>query len=133
MALDLGIESISKLPLDRRAAIFIAEGVLMYLQPTTVSRVFAQLRAAPVDKMRILFSFMTRWVDGTKGFRPCSWWIERWLAAQREPFSWALEPPAMREYLAGFGFDLMEMATTKQLASEPVRLEGENLVICEAG
>gem|GEM_PF-5581078 len=39
----------------------------------------------------------------------------------------------MREYLAGFGFDLMEMATTKQLASEPVRLEGENLVICEAG
>jgi len=133
VALDLSIGSISQLPLDRRAATFIAEGVLMYLQPAAVSRIFAQLRAAPVDKMLVLFSFMTRWPDGTTGFRPCSWWIERWLAAQGEPFSGALEPSAMREYLAGLGFDLTEMATPKQLATEPATLEGENLVMCEAG
>lgn len=135
VAIDLGVQS---LPADvfagNKATMVVIEGVLMYLSPDDVAKLFDSLRRYSIDKLRIFFSFMTKWPDGGTGFRPRSWLIERWLALRSEPFTWALAPPDMRDFLAARGFRLMEMALTKQLAETETRataLDGENLVACE--
>ena len=120
---------------DARATLLICEGVLMYLPPADVARLFDVLRQGSGERMRMLFSFMTAWPDGGTGFRPHSYLIERWLAWRREPFTWALAPEQMQAFLAGHGFRLVELALTWQFTeSVPAcgaMLEGENLVLCE--
>ena len=136
IALDLGADRLpATLFNDRKSTIVIVEGVLMYLSPADVARLFDAINKLPVERMRILFSFMTKWPDGRSGFRPHSWLIERWLAWRNEPFTWALEPLDMQDFLAAHRFRLVEMALTRHFSGHPVNrpsmLEGENLVLCE--
>ncbi len=63
----------------------------MYLPEQDVSRLFRALWKSPLDRVRLIFSFMSRWPDGGSGFRPRSGWIERWLTWSEEPFMWAIE------------------------------------------
>ena len=120
---------------DSNATFMIVEGVLMYLSPADMARVFDALSRFSGGRMRLLFSFMTKWPDGQSGFRPRSGLIERWLVWRNEPFTWSLEPQAMQDFLAAFGFRLVEMALTRQFsepsATSTFMLEGENLVACE--
>ena len=136
IALDLGIDQLpATLFNDRKATIVIVEGMLMYLLPADVARLFDTLSNLPGERIRILFSFMTKWPDGRSGFRPHSWLIERWLAWRNEPFNWALDPQAIQDFLAAHRFRLVDMAQTKQFSAQSVSrtsmLEGENLVVCE--
>jgi methyltransferase (TIGR00027 family) len=131
-ALDLAAAPLGPaLPDDDRATVVVMEGVLMYLPAADIDALFDTLRRMPARRLRIVFSFMTRWPDGGTGFRPRSWLIERWLAWRGEPFSWALSPDAMPAYLHAHGLRLLELATTRQLAPVAAALEGENLVACE--
>ncbi len=120
---------------DRRATMVVIEGVLMYLSEADIARLFDALHKLPVDRVRLVFSFMTKWPDGRSGFRPHSWLIERWLAWRSEPLTWALDPDAVPDFLAAHGFRLVEMALTKQFSGPTMAgaasLEGENLVVCE--
>jgi methyltransferase (TIGR00027 family) len=120
---------------DGKPCMIIIEGVLMYLPPADVARLFDTLRSLAPARTRVAFTFMTRWPDGGSGFRPKSWLIERWLAWRAEPFMWSLEPAAMRDFLAAHGFSLTEMVLTRELAEQPVGrrslLEGENLIVCD--
>jgi methyltransferase (TIGR00027 family) len=120
---------------NTKATIVIIEGMLMYLSPTDVARLFDALRQLSGNHVRIVFSFMTKWPDGRSGFRPHSWLVERWLAWRAEPFTWAVAPDAMPNFLTTHGFRLMEMAETRQFtdqsAMQASMLEGENLVVCE--
>ncbi len=120
---------------DSRATIVVIEGVLMYLSSADIARLFDALYKLPGKRVRVIFSFMTKWPDGRSGFRPHSWLIERWLAWRSEPFTWALEPDAMSDFLATYRFRLVEMALTKQFSQSSTAgvalLEGENLVVCE--
>lgn len=136
VALDLCVEPLPAILFtDSKATIFIIEGVLMYLSPADIARLFDSLRQLSGDRIRILFSFMTKWPDGGSGFRPHSWLIERWLAWRNEPFTWALEPQAMEDFLAAHRFRLVEMALTRQFSEQSATLaptlDGENLVVCE--
>jgi methyltransferase (TIGR00027 family) len=137
IALDLSVDPLPAILFEGgEATIFIIEGVLMYLLPTDVARLFDALRhLSSGTRIRIVFSFMTRWPDGRSGFRPYSWLIERWLAWRNEPFTWALEPHAMQDFLAAHRLRLVEMAETRQFTEQSAmqgsRLEGENLVVCE--
>jgi methyltransferase (TIGR00027 family) len=135
IALDLSAESLPSILFDGKATIVIIEGVLMYLSPADVAQLFDTLRQLSGHRARIVFSFMTRWPDGRSGFRPHSWLIDRWLAWRDEPFTWALEPHAMQDFLTAHRFRLVEMARTRQFAEQsaiqPSMLEGENLVVCE--
>jgi O-methyltransferase involved in polyketide biosynthesis len=130
--------SAAPLPLDLlndgKATILIIEGVLMYLSPEAIDRLFLNLRQLSAERVRIIFSFMSKWPDGSSGFRPRSWLIERWLAWRDEPFVWAVAPEAMPGFLSSRGFKLVEMALTRELSegtSTSGMLEGENLVLCE--
>jgi len=120
---------------DHRATIIVAEGLLMYLPPADVDRLLDALRGLAVERLRFIFSYITRWPDGTIGFHPQSKLIHRWLAWRGEPFTWAIEPGVVREFLARHRFELVEMALAADFSepSAPNRalLEGENLVVCE--
>ena len=72
----------------------------MYLPPLEIDRLFCALRAFRARSMRVIFSFMTRWPDGSTGFRPRSALVEWWLAWRKEPFTWALEPASAAAFLA---------------------------------
>jgi hypothetical protein len=72
---------------------------------------------------------MTRWPDGSTGFRPRSRLVKWWLAWQGEPFTWAIEPLAIGEFLAARGFRLQELASTGDLSGSSPPLDGENLAV----
>jgi len=130
--LDLGLESIPAPLINRRSAtVVIVEGVLMYLSQEDVDHLFASLRKMLAERIRIIFSFMTRWPDGKTGFRPRSWLVERWLRLQGEPFTWAIEPQTMLDFLAARGFRLVDLAVTRQICGGSTTLDGENLVLCD--
>lgn len=133
---DLAAEPLPSTPFDDgKACMVIIEGVLMYLPPTEVARLFDTLRKLARGRMRIIFSFMSAWPDGGSGFRPKSGLIERWLAWRGEPFMWSLQPGMMRDFLAAHGFRMVEMALTREFTAtsrgRESMLEGENLVVCE--
>jgi methyltransferase (TIGR00027 family) len=133
--LDLGSATLpNDLGGDGKGTVFVLEGVLMYLQPAEVSRLLKALHHLSARRGHVIFSFMSRWPDGRSGFRPYSWAIERWLAWRSEPFTWALAPAMMDDFLRTHGFRMVDMAPASQLdhpsalSSSP--LEGENLVVC---
>ena len=117
------------------STLFVIEGVLMYMLPEIVDQLFASLRKLEAQRVRVLFSFMTKWPNGRTAFQPSSWLIDRWLAWRKEPFLWGLEPDAMEEFLSARGFVLNELISTQQLAKEyglgPFQLDGENFVACD--
>lgn len=120
---------------DGRASFFIMEGVLMYLSQADIDRLFDALHQFSSAQVRIVFSFMTRWADGSAGFRPHSWLVERWLAWRKEPFTWAIAPEAMADFLAKRRFQLLEMALTREFSTAPAigasaPLDGEHMVVC---
>ena len=82
------------------------------------------------ERLCVMFSFMTRWPDGTTGFRPRSSLVERWLALRSEPFSWAVDPGAIGEFVAARGFRLEALARATDLSEGRTPLDGENLVLC---
>ena len=136
VALDLSVDPLpATLLQDDMATIVVIEGMLMYLNPPDVDRLFGLLRQLSAKRVRIVFSFMSEWPDGRCGFRPYSWLIERWLAWRNEPFTWAINSRLLAEFLATRGFKMIELATTRDFSesstAKPSSLEGENLVVCE--
>jgi methyltransferase (TIGR00027 family) len=136
VAVDLGADP---LPIeyfdDGRATLVIAEGVLMYLSTADIDRLFDALARLRAPSARMVFSFMSKWADGSTGFLPRKRWVERWLAWRNEPFNWAIEPQRIRSFLRPYRFAPVEMALTQDLAEEAgtcdFPLVGENLVLCE--
>jgi methyltransferase (TIGR00027 family) len=133
VALDLVTDSLPpELFRDGKPTLFIAEGLLMYLSRGDIDRLFASLRDLPLARLRVVFSFMSQWPDGSSGFRPRSRLIEWWLRRRGEPFRWALHPPELAAYLANQGFTLVEMASTPDFSPPGgTGLEGENLAVAE--
>ncbi len=119
------------------STLFVIEGLLMYLEPEIVNRLFESLRKLPAQHVRVLFSFMTEWPGGGIGFQPSSWLINQWLDWHKEPFSWGLKPQAINDFLVSHGFVMRELFSSHKLAEEygldSVDLEGENMVSCETG
>jgi methyltransferase (TIGR00027 family) len=136
VALDLSAQPLPALGLGPQDdVVFIAEGVLMYLQADRVHALFDALRNCGAGRVRLIFSFMSQWPDGGHGFRPRSRLVDTWLKWRGEPFMWALPPSAMAGLLAHHGFALRALASTADFsppaAAGPPPLSGENLVSCE--
>lgn len=117
------------------ATLVVMEGLLMYLDAHEVDRVFQGLRHCGARPLRLAFTAMATWPDGTGGFRPRSWIIDRWLSLRGEPFRWSLAPQAAEDFLDARGFRMTQLVQPRELAGagqgRPL-LEGENIVSCEA-
>jgi methyltransferase (TIGR00027 family) len=120
---------------DGRATLVIAEGVLMYLAAGAIDRLFQAIATMRAPSLRMVFSFMSKWPDGSTGFLPRSKWVERWLAWRSEPFAWSIEPQRIGGFLQRFELAPIEAAPAQELAAEAGTrhslLAGENLVLCE--
>ena len=55
---------------DGKTCLVIMEGLLMYLPPAEVARLFDELHKLAQGPLRIIFSFMATWPDGHTGFPP---------------------------------------------------------------
>jgi methyltransferase (TIGR00027 family) len=135
VAVDLSVDPLpTELFDDGRATLVIAEGVLMYLAPQAIDRLFEAVARLRMPA-RMVFSFMSKWPDGSAGFLPRSAWVERWLAWRREPFTWSIEPQRLDGFLRRFALAPIEVAPAQQLAADAGTrdslLAGEDLVLCE--
>jgi methyltransferase (TIGR00027 family) len=127
MACDLAREALPAALMNvARKTLVIAEGLLMYLGPDAVDRLFGALHALSPAGVQFVFSHLVRWPNGRAGFRPCSRLVDAWLAWRGEPFTWAIEPQAVAALLAHHRFALVESAMPAGL------LQGENLLRCRA-
>jgi len=121
---------------DARPTLVVIEGVLMYLKEAEVAALLRdQVRDLSVAPVRLIFSHMVRWPHGRAGFRPTSWWVDRWLDWRDEPFQWTMSPGTLEPWLQGLGFELLRQAEppfTTEAAEPQDGLKGENLVMCVA-
>jgi methyltransferase (TIGR00027 family) len=120
----------------REATAFVMEGLLMYLAEERVNALLANLRALPVERSRMIVSYMSRRADGRAGFTPHSRVIDLWLRLRNEPFRWSRTQEQMTEWMESAGFSCLSHATGPEMAgpdSSNRALEGENYLLAERG
>jgi len=108
----------------KRDALFIAEGVLMYLEPGDIDGLFAFVREHSGRGSKFAFTFMSRWGKRI-GFAKNSPLADFWLRTRGEPLRWGATPEEIPAFLAERGFESQELAgpqTFRQRYLEPCGL-----------
>jgi methyltransferase (TIGR00027 family) len=105
--------------------LFIAEGLLMYLAPEEVSRLF-RLVSRSSAASRLAFTFMETQGKGRIGFRKSSCAVDAWLRFRGENFKWGIERARINEFLAAHGFRVLEIASSETLRSRYLKGERFN-------
>jgi len=97
----------------REDALFIAEGLLMYLERRAVNELFSFIRDHSGARSRFAFSFMERRDECPEhiNFRNSSCAVEAWLRLRGENFKWSISLNQLPQYLTTFGFNAREIAT----------------------
>ncbi|HEV7905328.1 MAG TPA: SAM-dependent methyltransferase [Pyrinomonadaceae bacterium] len=96
--------------------LFIAEGLLMYLSPAEVDKLFHTIREVSSARgSRFAFTFMEPQANGHVNFRTRSRAVDAWLNWRGEVFKWGIERGALPSYLRERGFDAREIATEETL------------------
>lgn len=93
----------------KQDALFIAEGVLMYLEPGDVDGLFAFVREHSGRGSQFAFTFMSRWGNRI-GFAKGSPLADFWLHTRGEPLRWGTKPDQLPGFLAERGFELQALA-----------------------
>lgn len=96
-------------------AMFIAEGLTMYLQPPEMDAIFAFLRRHAGAGSRFAFTFIEPQADGTLNFPSATPFVRPWLALVGEPFTWGVKRRDLPQYLAERGFALEDLAGAEEL------------------
>jgi methyltransferase (TIGR00027 family) len=96
--------------------VFVAEGLLMYLERAVVDRVLAELARGPGERT-IILSIVTPDPSAHGKVRLHSQrkvvdWIMRWID---EPFIWGEGPTEVRETLGRHGFEIVSIESTMDL------------------
>src|SRR5687768_12226040 len=86
---------------DRDAStLILCEGVLMYLDPQSVDRLFAGLASLPVPSLRFAFTYMEPGPGGRIAFAGSSPLVSAWLRWRKESFTWGLPRRDLEAFLA---------------------------------
>jgi methyltransferase (TIGR00027 family) len=124
-----------------RSTLFIAEGLLMYLAPRDVGKLFRTLRALGGERCRFAFTFMEPQSDGRVRFRNEAAVIGWWLRQRGEPLRWGVPREEMSRFLEEQGFTCREIITpdlfrARYLHSERLRslplADGDHPCLAEA-
>jgi len=113
---------------------WIAEGLLMYLQPDIVSRLMITLKELSAPGSQFVFTFMEKQSNGRIRFHSQSKLVDWWLSRRGEPFVWETTRHELVEFVRPWRIlrffnhdDLREMEL--ELTDKPIA-RGE--VICLA-
>ena len=111
---------LARTPLPRASepALYIAEGLLMYLSAAEVDALFAAVNG------EIVFTVMEP-LGGRIAFHNATWLERALLALWKEPFTWALSREALGHFLAARGLRLREYADLAQAHPELRLARGE--------
>jgi methyltransferase (TIGR00027 family) len=125
---------------DKRKSVFLCEGVLMYLEPDQVNRIFASIGQQGQAATRLVFTFMEPDKSGRTNFRNSTWFVRLWLSWKKEPFKWGLRREKITNFLEARGFSPVELVTPEtfrrlDLHQQDLRAmvlaEGENICVCD--
>ena len=94
---------------------FIAEGLLMYLPPTEVDRLFRDLASFSPPESRFAFSFMEKSPGGRLGFRGSHRAVDWWLRLCHEPFQWGLARADAEAFGTRHGWQLASLSSPEEL------------------
>ncbi len=129
-------EALLGLPAFRPEAptVVLCEGVLMYLNPEAVDRLFAGLASLPCPSLRFAFTFMEAEPGGPVAFHNSSPLVSAWLRWRKEVFTWGTTRKDMGAFLSKRAFVLEEVVDHADLRKryvdglEGVRIaEGEKI------
>ena len=84
---------------------FLAEGLLMYLQPHRVKQLFGNIREHNAAGSRIAFTFMEHIKNGRIGFQGQSRLTDLWLRLKGEPFTWGAKESEVGNILSWLGYE----------------------------
>lgn len=90
------------------ATVFVAEGLLMYLDPERVSDVFRDAHVVSGPGSRFAFTFLEPQANGRAGFARRSRFVDWWLRRRGEPFRWGLGQTEAAAFLGARGWSLRE-------------------------
>ncbi len=106
-------------------AFFICEGVTQYLSETTVRRTLEGLRAAAPGS-RLMFTYVRRdFIDGTNRYGTRT--LYRSVRQRRELWQFGLQPNEVTEFIAAYGWRLVEQAGPDDLVRRYVDPTGRKL------
>lgn len=120
----LGLDAIlAACPAYRRdhQTLFVAEGLLMYLQRKDVARLFGQMARAAAPASRIAFTWFAPQADGQPNFDRRSQLVDLWLRLRGEPFLSGQHQRDLPHFLAGCGFSLLSVRESVEQLSPVCR------------
>jgi len=92
--------------------LFIAEGLLMYLDAKVIKSIFEGIRQRSGSGSCIVFSFIEH-LGGKGGGTPLLRW---WLSRRGEPFTWAIGRDPLEAFLRGLHLDLEDVVDAGALS-----------------
>ncbi len=136
-------DALARCPLYNPLArtLFIAEGLLMYLDEPRVESLLSGVRGPTGASRRFVFTFMAPRRAGAADFPASTRLLRAWLRRRGEPFKWGISNAHVRDWLAERGFEAREIVGAALLrrqylagtpaADEPLA-EGEWLCVADA-
>ena len=98
----------------RLPAIFVAEGLLMYLTPERAADFFRELHQIGAPGSRVVFTFMESDRNDRIRFKNLPWWygplLDFWLRRLGEPMRWAIDRSRLAGWLSDLGWTLETIA-----------------------
>ncbi len=117
-------------------AIWIAEGLLMYLTPNGVSSLLRTLKSLSAPGSQLVFTFMEKQDDGRVRFDSQSKLVDWWLRRRGEPFLWGSTRSELADFVRPWRvirfFDHQDL---RELASGPTTeaiAKGEVICLAES-
>ncbi len=95
--------------------VFVAEGLLMYLEPEQVTTLFRDAQAASGPGSRFAFTFLEPQADGRTGFAGRNRFVNWWLRRRGEPFRWGASHREVKSFLNASGWRLQEIIAPPDL------------------
>jgi methyltransferase (TIGR00027 family) len=80
-------------------SVFVAEGLLMYLQPEAVGALFRQCASASGEGSRMVFSYVGTRETGRPDAGPWSCLVLWLLRVSGEPWLWSMQPEELERFL----------------------------------
>lgn len=113
---------------------WVAEGLLMYLPPETVSSLMKVLSSLSAAESQFAFTFMEQQPDGHIRFDSQTKLVDRWLRIRGEPFLWGTTRSELAKIIRPWRvirfFDHTDLRNMESDLSDEVIAKGE--VICLA-